>query len=530
MLEHLRARNLGLIRDAEIDPGAGLTVITGETGAGKTLLLGALRLLLGEASDSGVVGPFDSDAQADGLFVSGDDELGVTRVVPGGGRSRSFIDGAVASASALVDRVGTLVEIVGQHDQLELRKPRHTLSLLDSNLDGRAKLALDGYRDAWRLLQEKLDEAGRLGGSGQELARELDLLQHQHTEIIAAGFEPGDDVDLEHKENRLRNASGIREHLGAALDAVAIIDETSSELVARLRKVEGLDPAASQLADTAESLAISATDLHRDLSSGIEDLVDDPAALAGIEERLNLLGELKRKYGKTVDDILLFGKQAGERALEVEQLLARASSIGEEVEAALRSVEKEAASLTAVRRACADRLRSEMTTHLAEVGLESASVTFHFEAVEPGASGADRVEIHFASHAGLQAGTLTKVASGGELSRLILALSLSTSTSTDSTLVFDEVDTGVGGATALAMGRKLADLARERQVLCVTHLPQVAAFADTHYVITRKDNEATVALVSGPGRLEELSRMIAGLPESERGQQAAIELLEMSGK
>jgi DNA repair protein RecN (Recombination protein N) len=140
------------------------------------------------------------------------------------------------------------------------------------------------------------------------------------------------------------------------------------------------------------------------------------------------------------------------------------------------------------------------------------------------------VEIHFASHTGLQAGPLTKVASGGELSRLILALSLSTWPSTDSTLVFDEVDTGVGGATALAMGKKLADLATGRQVLCVTHLPQVAAFADTHYVITRTESEATVALVSGATRLEELSRMIAGLPESERGQQAATELLELSGK
>lgn len=530
MLEHLRARNLGLIRDAEIDPGDGLTVITGETGAGKTLLLGALRLLLGETSDSGVVGPFDSDAQADGLFFSGEEELGVTRVVPGDGRSRSYLDGAVASATALVERVGKMVEIVGQHDQLELRKPRHTLSLLDSNLDVAGTRLLERYRQAWRHLQEKLDEAGHLGGTGGELARELDLLQHQHQEITAAGFEPGDDVDLEHKENRLRNASAIREHLGAAIDAVANIDETSSELVARLRKVEGLDPAASGLADAAESLAISATDLHRDLTSGIDDLVDDPAALAGIEERLNLLGQLKRKYGKTVDDILLFGKQAGERALEVEQLLARASSIGEEVEAAMKAVEKEAASLTAVRRACADRLCAEMTSHLAEVGLESASVKFHFDPVEPGASGADRVEIHFASHSGLQAGPLTKVASGGELSRLILALSLSTSPSTDSTLVFDEVDTGVGGATALAMGKKLADLAKERQVLCVTHLPQVAAYADTHYVIARNESEATVALVSGAARLEELSRMIAGLPESERGQQAAIELLELSGK
>jgi DNA repair protein RecN (Recombination protein N) len=529
MLEHLRARNLGLIRDAEIDPGPGLTVITGETGAGKTLLLGALRLLLGETSDASVVGPFGDSAQADGLFVD-DGELGITRIVPGSGRSRSYLDGAVASVEALAGRVGSLVEVVGQHDQLELKKPKHILGMLDSNLDGEGRELRDSYHLAWRTLQERLEEAAKLGGSDTELARELDLLQHQHREITEAGFAPGDDVGLEQKEKRLRNAAEIREHLAAAITAATTIDDASGELVSRLRKIESLDSGADVLAATAESLAITATDLNRDLAGSVDDLVDDPAALSEIEERLNLLGNLKRKYGKTVDEVLAFGKEAGERAIEVEVLLARASSIGAEVEDARAVVEEQARALSAARRTIADRISEEMVAHLREVGLDAATVTFHFDDAEPGPSGADRVEIHFASHAGLQPGPLTKVASGGELSRLILAISLSTSMSAESTLVFDEVDTGIGGATALAMGRKLADLAMGRQVLCVTHLPQVAAFADTHYVITRSGSEASVARVSGPGRLEELSRMIAGLPESERGQQAAVELLELSGK
>jgi len=529
MLEHLRARNLGLIREAELDPGPGLTVITGETGAGKTLLLGALRLLLGETSDASVVGPFDDSAQADGLFVT-ESELGITRIVPGSGRSRSYLDGAVASVEALADRVGSLVEIVGQHDQLELKKPRHILSLLDAILDGEGQGILDTYHLAWRTLEQRLEEAAKLGGSDTELARELDLLQHQHKEIEDAGFAAGDDIALEQKEKRLRNAAEIREHLAAAVAAATTIDDASGELVSRMRKIESLDPGAGSLADAAESLAITATDLNRDLAGSVDDLVDDPAALSAIEERLNLLGNLKRKYGKTVDEVLAYGKGAGERAIEVECLLARASSIGAEVDDARAAVEQQARALSTARRTIADRISEEMVAHLREVGLDSATVTFHFDDAELGPSGADRVEIYFASHAGLQPGPLTKVASGGELSRLILAISLSTSMSAESTLVFDEVDTGIGGATALAMGRKLADLARGRQVLCVTHLPQVAAFADTHYVITRSDNEAAVARVSGTERLEELSRMIAGLPESERGQQAAVELLELSGK
>jgi DNA repair protein RecN (Recombination protein N) len=529
MLEHLRARNLGLIRDAEIDPGPGLTVITGETGAGKTLLLGALRLLLGENSDASVVGPFGDSAQADGLFVS-EGELGVTRIVPASGRSRSYLDGTVASVEALAGRVGSLVEVVGQHDQLELKKPRHILSMVDSNLVGESRELLDSYHVAWRTLQERLEEAAKLGGSGAELARELDLLHHQNKEITEGGFAPGDDAVLEQKEKRLRNAAEIREHLAAAITAASSIDDASGELVSRMRKIESLDPGAGSLAAAAESLAISATDLNRELAGSVDDLEDDSGSLAVIEERLNLLGNLKRKYGKTVDEIIAFGSKAGERAIEVEGLLARAESINQEIEDARAIVDEQARALSMMRHTVADRISKEMMAHLGEIGLDSATVRIHFEDVEPGPSGADRVEIHFASHAGLQPGPLTKVASGGELSRLILAISLSTSTSDETTLVFDEVDTGIGGATALAMGRKLADLAVSRQVLCVTHLPQVAAFADTHYVIARTDEEASVARVSGTGRLEELSRMIAGLPESERGQQAAVELLELSGK
>lgn len=529
MLEHLRARNLGVISDAEIDPGRGLTVITGETGAGKTLLLGALRLLLGETSDASVVGPFGDSAQADGLFVA-QGELGVTRIVPANGRSRSYLDGTVASADALAGRVGTLVEIVGQHDQLELRKPRHILSMIDTNLVGEGQELLDSYQLIWRTLQERLEEAEKLGGSGAELARELDLLQHQHKEIAEAGFAPGEDVALEQREKRLRNAAEIREHLAAAITAASSIDDASGELVSRMRKIESLDPGAGSLAAAAESLAISATDLNRELAGSVDDLEDDSGSLAVIEERLNLLGNLKRKYGKTIEEVIAFGSKAGERAIEVERLLGRAASINEEIEDARAIVDEQARALSTVRRTVADRISREMMAHLGEVGLDSATVKFHFEGVDPGPSGADRVEIHFASHSGLQPGPLTKVASGGELSRLILAISLSTSTSADTTLVFDEVDTGIGGATALAMGRKLADLAVSRQVLCVTHLPQVAAFADTHYVIARTRDEASVARVSGTERLEELSRMIAGLPESERGQQAAVELLELSGK
>jgi len=238
------------------------------------------------------------------------------------------------------------------------------------------------------------------------------------------------------------------------------------------------------------------------------------------------MGDLKRKYGRTLDDVLEFGSDAARRAAELEQLLDKASSI----EGVLRQTESELLELgfrlSAARQAAAQRIEGEARAHLASLGLPSASLRFSMEPLDSGPSGADRVELLFASDDRLKAGAAQEVASGGELSRLVLALRLATRSESTDTLVFDEIDAGVGGATALSLGRKLADLARNCQVLCVTHLPQVAAHADTHYVIERSDATATVRKVDGEDRLTELSRMLAGLPESERGREAAAELLE----
>ncbi len=527
MLVHLRAQNLGMIRDASLDPGDGLTVITGETGAGKTLLLGALRLLLGEQADPGSVGPFGEETQADGLFV-GDAELGVSRVVPASGRSRSYLDGKVASVESLESVLGDLVQIVGQHDQLELRKQGHALRVVDANLDDSGREARDDFNLAWKQLQDLRAEQARLGGSGSELARELDLVRYQHNEISSAGFAEGDDDELELQSRRLRNAKEISEHLGQAIVAAEQLDETSGELTSQLRKLSELDSGSEGLKETAESIGFMLSELNRDLASNADSLVDDPEAIGGIEQRLNLLGQLKMKYGRTLTEVLDFAEQAGRRESELVELLGRSGSIEQEVAAAEGLVETMAARLSQKRQATAEKMAAAVAGHLGDLALKEATLEFHFERTEAGSTGFDRIQILFSSQANLRPAELTKIASGGELSRLVLALSLATNRTDNSTLVFDEVDAGVGGATALAMARKLADLARDRQILCVTHLPQVAAFANTHYVISRDKEEAVLTRCKGEGRLQELSRMIAGLPESDRGQQAAAELLELA--
>jgi DNA repair protein RecN (Recombination protein N) len=249
-----------------------------------------------------------------------------------------------------------------------------------------------------------------------------------------------------------------------------------------------------------------------------------------VEERLNLLGNLKMKYGKTVEEILRFGDEVSTRAVDLETLLKRAESIDSEAEQALSDVMRAADRLSQARQEAARGIASDMQRHLGDLGMANARIEFAFGSTPPGSRGTDRIELHLSTHEGLEPGPIAKVASGGELSRLVLASALSGPAATDATLVFDEIDAGVGGKTALQLGAKLAGLAKDQQVLCVTHLPQLAAHADAHYVIERSEGEARVRRIVDGERLTELSRMIAGLPDSDRGQQAAEELLDLAGK
>lgn len=526
MLLHLRVANLGVLEDASVDPSPGFTVITGETGAGKTLLLGGLRLILGEKSDSGIVGPYHDKAQVDGLFVSGEEEVGVSRVVPREGRSRAHLEGTIVSAATLGERLGPLVEIVGQHDQLSITKPGVLLGLIDGVLGDTGRSALIAYREAWSALQDALGRQDSLGGDQIALARELDLVRYQSDEIARAGLEPGMDDQLEADVSRLRNVEEIREHLSETVQMTESMGEMAGELVSRLRKAAGLDAGLAGLAAEAESIAAMLAELSRSSRSSAEGRDADPSSLHELEARLTAIGDLKRKYGRTLDDVLDFGAEAQRRADELTSLLDDADQIDTLVTEARRKVRERGDELREERREAALMVTAGVHQHLTDLGLASGRVAIEVNEAEPGPSGADRVVMRFASDSRLESGEVGSVASGGELSRLVLAIRLATRLEESSTLVFDEVDTGIGGKTALAMGAKLAELANANQVLCVTHLPQVAAHADTHYVVDRPDGDAAVVRrVDGEDRIEEITRMLAGLPESEAGRTAAAELL-----
>lgn len=526
MLAHLRVKNLGVLEDASIAPAPGFTVITGETGAGKTLLLDAIRLLTGGKARPGAVGPFGEEAVSEGLFDAGDTEIGVTRVVPREAKSRAYLDGTLVAAGTLAARLGDLVEVVGQHDHMLLRRSQAVLDMVDGSLDDEGRAALDRYAQAWIAYGTALEDQRRLGGDRMALERELDLVRYQSEEIAAAGLQSGDDERMESMAVRLRNSEAMREHLSLAMGALGSMSDSGGDLVSRLRKLADLDPSLDDHVAGAEAIVESTLDLARSLREVAEQSLEDPEALTRLESQLNTLGDLKRKYGKTLDEVLEFGSDAARRAGELEELLERAEGIEDEVRRRKEQLDESGSELSAARAKTAAVIVAHAQADLVALGLPSATLEVRMARVDPGPSGVDRIELLFASDRRLDPGPVQEVASGGELSRMVLALRLATRSKDVDTLIFDEVDAGVGGATALALGRKLLELSETTQVLCVTHLPQVAAHAHVQYTIERSGATASVRRLSDEERVTELSRMLAGMPESRRGREAAAELLE----
>ena len=530
MLDELAVRNLGVIKEATICPTAGLTVITGETGTGKTLLLGALRLLLGADGRPDLVGPFGEEASVEGRFIEGDQEVVAVRRLQRGGRSRAYLDGSIASTKILAAELDG-IEIIGQHDQLSLTRSPEVRAMVDANLDPAGRVLLDRYRATRAEWERLLADRDQLGGDQRALARELDLVRFQAQEIATAGFVPGDDQELEVRANRLRNAETLTVHLSAARAGVEAGIEALGGAVGEIRRALRLDPELSELVDSTEMASESLSEVGRQLRLASEQVADDPEQQELVEARLTLLGDLRRKYGSDLEEVLAFGKSATARAGELSGLLDRAATIDSDLAAIAVALEETARLLTTARKKAGSRLTKAAVKHLLELGFTDPLVTVELGEAELGPWGRDDVRLLFASDSRLTPGEVGKVASGGELSRLVLSLRLAgTQGAGASVFVFDEIDSGIGGATALAMGRKLAALSKERQVLCVTHLPQVAAFAETHYVIERDGATAAVRLVDERQRPAELSRMLAGLPDSERGREAATELLTLAAQ
>jgi len=571
MLEELRLSAVGVIDEAVLDLGPGFTAVTGETGAGKTMVVTALGLLLGGRADSGLVRSGAARSRIEGRVALGgptplhdqladigadvdDGSLILSRTVSAEGRSRAMVGGASVPMGRLGGVADALVAVHGQADQVRLLQPARQRESLDRYAGDDLLEDRDRYRAAYRRLRDTERELAEVSATVRERAREADLLRLGLQELEQAEPQPGEDAELVAEEERLAHADALRTaSLEARLALVGDEDTIGEDAVAVLdrarRALEGVrdhDTDLAALHDRVAEATYLVGDLGSDVASYATAVESDPSRLAWVQERRATLTALQRKYGDTVDEVLQWGEQAAKRLLELDGTDDRIQELRGEVEALRTELATLAGRLTEARIRAAERLQTAVTGELSALAMPHARFAVRVgqrddpEGLEVGdrrvafgADGADEVEMLLAANASSEPRPLDKGASGGELSRVMLALEVVLAGRNPvPTLVFDEVDAGVGGKAAVEIGRRLARLAREAQVLVVTHLPQVAAFADRHYVVVKSDDgtvtSSGLTAVEGADRVRELSRMLAGLEGSESAQAHAEELLEVA--
>jgi DNA repair protein RecN (Recombination protein N) len=532
VLHELRVADLGIIEELAVIFGPGLTVITGETGAGKTLVVEALELLGGARSDPSLVRAGASEARVEGRFeTAGGGEMVLARVIPRDGRSRAYIDGRLATAAELADAATELIDLHGQHAHRTLLGPAAQRAALDAFAGKRALEPLTMYRAARAEIREVDRALDKLGGDPKARAREIALLEYQVGEIDAALItDDEEDRSLDFEESLLGDAVSTREALAAAY---AEVEGAAVDAVGRAAAALGGRIAATELEQRLLAVQAELTELARDLRDTGEQVVDDPERLETIRLRRKVLLDLRRKYGDTIDDVRTYRDESAAR-------LARLHSYDERVEQLLaaraqaeRRAARAASSLHEARVMAAVDLAPQLNDRLVRLAMPSARFEVQVHPTGPSDDGADDVIFMLAANMGEHLQPLQRVASGGELSRTMLALRTALSerdeTARAAVLVFDEVDAGIGGEAGGAVGRELATLADDAQVLCVTHLAQVAACADAQIVVSKTERDgrtsAAAELVLDEARVGELSRMLAGVGESTHAQEHARELL-----
>jgi DNA repair protein RecN (Recombination protein N) len=540
LLHELHITDLGVIGEVDLELASGLTVLTGETGAGKTMVAVALGLALGERGGGHLVRPgaararvearFDAPATPAAAEWSEDGELVLARTVPAEGRSTGRIGGQLVPVSALASLAPDLVELHGQGASPLLRSAAAQTAFLD-RFAGRDHLELVArYAEAYARLRRVGARLEELAREARDREREKDLLGYQVREIEGAGVRPGELAGIEAEAARLSHAERLTARAAEAEDALGTDRGGADALAtaaAALADAAGLDRGAGEVAARARSLAEEAADLTREVRGYRETVEADPGRLSELQERLAALRALERKYGDGEEGILAYLRTAAERLAG----LAGADDERQGLEAEHRDLEGSCQRLAGeVSRGRAERapvLAGALTAELAELGMQGARVVVDL-APEAGlgAHGHEGVELRFSGGPGQPPAPLGKVASGGELSRVMLACrSVLADLDDVPTLVFDEVDAGIGGRAGMAVGRRLARLSRSRQVLVVTHLPQIACFADRHVLVAKVGGRAAVSPLDGAARVTELSRMLSGMPGSDAAATHAEELL-----
>ncbi|WP_151082137.1 DNA repair protein RecN [Nocardioides cynanchi] len=571
MLEELRISGLGVIESATLELGPGLTVITGETGAGKTMVVTALGLLLGGRADSGAVRVGSRSARVEGsvhvaalphvveaVEAAGgeveESQVIFARNLTAEGRSKAFVGGAAVPVSRLAEVTEPLVAVHGQADQHRLLQPRAQRDALDSYAGETVAALLADYRALHSDLLKTERELAEVVATARERAREADLLRFGLGEIQAVTPEPGEDDALAEEERRLGHADTLRTAAESAREVLSSDDGQPDALAAvaaartLLEGVRDHDPAAGELADRVAEITYLLSDVAADVAGYATSLDTDPARLAAVSERRAALTALTRKYGESVTEVLAWAEASAARLADLDDTDDQITRLGERRRELRARLGPAAETLSRARAEAALRLSTELTGELDLLAMPHAVLevvvrqTVTADGLEVGdrhlrfgSSGVDEVEFLLTANTGSEPRPLHKGASGGELSRVMLALEVALAgTSPVPTFVFDEVDSGVGGKAAVEVGRRLARLAATAQVLVVTHLPQVAAYADRHVLVEKaSDGSVTTSgltVLDPAGRERELSRMLAGMEDSATALAHARELLAAAGQ
>lgn len=578
MLSELHIENLAVIDGAQMFFSPGLNVITGETGAGKTILAHAISLLLGVRADSSLIRPGASEATVEAVFripagcfadlegeidIPEGEELAVRRRISRDGRSRAFVGGRTVTLAVLAELTGPLLAFSAQHEQRRMMMASRQLDILDDFAGNELAALLDEYTILYSRRAELATSLNDLGHDFESRQREAELLKFQLAEIEAAELIPGEDTELAAERERLGHARELREASGALGEALAggdggadsdgsegLIDSLSLAL-SRLENVSGADGDLDGVTGRLQKVFYELEEIGRSAREYSESVQDDPVRLAEIEERLDLIGQLKRKYGEASEEtnagvvvaILAYAQRAADRLTELAGGLEGKPAL----EAELADIETEmigqATAMSALRRDAALRLQEAAAEHLrdlafndcgfevrlSQVRAEAAGSNINAGSLTP--TGADAAEFLVQLNPGMPATALRETASGGELSRIMLAIKSAVSTSRDTaTLVFDEIDAGIGGKTGAAVGAKLKSLSAGTQIICITHLPQIASCADASFRVLKLSEAGktttSVEQLEGDARVDELCRMMGSSPEDKKARAHAASLLE----
>jgi DNA repair protein RecN (Recombination protein N) len=552
VLADLSVENYAVIEKVRVRFHTGLNMLTGETGSGKSIVVDALGLLFGGRTSAEMVRTGADRARISGIFEVSpapqlkklleeagieieDNELLIEREILANGKSRAFVANRPATAALLKDLAPHLGDIHGQHDQQQLFSPATQRELLDEFANAPISEVADLY-GRWRQVTNELEDLDR---SGQEKLRLADLWSFQLKEIESVAPKPGEDTDLENERRILRNVVRLSETATAAYESLYDAPESVTAqlrlVVKRLEELTRIDATVQEIIATLQPTAIAIDEASHSLRHYLARLEADPARLDEVESRLASLEKLKRKYGATTDEVLAFLDQVRRDLAQVEHASERRDALSKEAARLSAAYEAAAVKVTGARKEAARQLSKRVETELASLAMERTRVLITVEPAPWSEHGADSVEILIAPNVGEEPKALEKVASGGELSRIALALKTCTarpSKSTPRTLVFDEVDAGVGGSAAESVGRRLKKLAASSQVLCVTHLAQIAGFADHHYYVEKHTEKgrtvATIEELSPAERTREIGRMLSGERVTPEALRHAEQLLKAS--